>query len=271
MPSRLSLDGGRELSHVISSEVVFTRARRFVLPGRHAGIRRRWLPGRRLDPGHRRRRSRGRWLPCFHDQGGHVQTRAGFAGRSAEPMKKTFLFFMLVGLALVWISGYRPMPNRGTKLMEVDGVAIYFHENGYSERGEYGLEYQCVEFVNRWLAAHGHRNLTQTGDAHTYFTQARAKDLTPYANGGTQRPRYGDIIVFESSTQPFGHVGVIVGVTAGEGGDEVVVAQQNATSILIPYLLEKPLPIERFPLKNENGHWTVQPRRPLKCLGWSRP
>lgn len=182
-------------------------------------------------------------------------------------MKKTFLFFLLVGLVGAWFSGYKLEPKHGEELMVVQSVPINYHQKGQDERGEYGMQYQCVEFVNRWLVAYGYRNLARSGNAISYLLEAQAKGLTPYTNGGPEKPRWGDVIVFSSSVQPYGHVGIVIEV----GEDSVLVAQQNATATLIPLILVKPIPLERFSLKNENGSWVVESRRPLKCLGWSRP
>ncbi|NBS41348.1 hypothetical protein EBS80_01690, partial [bacterium] len=71
--------------------------------------------------------------------------------------------------------GYRfflDQPTHGSVLGDVGGVAVYAGD-GYDVRGEYGLEYQCVELVNRALVQkHGFRNLAKTGDADTYFWDA---------------------------------------------------------------------------------------------------
>lgn len=168
------------------------------------------------------------------------------------------------GTSWLWLRGYHIEPKHGTRLAAVGGVDIYYHREGIERRGQFGLEYECVEFVNRWLAVHGHRNLSRTGHALSYFNEAKAKGLVPYNNGGSVKPQHGDVIVFESSQHDFGHVGIVVEVNS----DSVLVAQQNAT--MRAAFLAKPMPLERFALADSEGKWTVAPRRPLACIGWAR-
>lgn len=172
-------------------------------------------------------------------------------------------------LGMLRLQGYGPEPEHGAWLTAVDGVAIYYHRYhlpGHGQRGKFGLEYECVEFVNRWLAARGHPNLSQTGNAESYFRNAKRKGLTPFPNGGRTPPAQGDILVFSSSAQKDGHVGIVVRVEA----DGIWVAQQNATARALGGLLVKPIPLERFKLFHAEGRWTVAPREPLTCLGWAR-
>lgn len=160
--------------------------------------------------------------------------------------------------------GYMLEPAHGTLIGEVDGVTIHYHVEGPDRRGKFGLEFECVEFVNRWLFAHIRRNLEKTGNALSYFTAARAKGLVPFVNDGDVKPERGDVIVFSSTAQPNGHVGIVLKVE----DDAVEVAQQNATFRIGPFV--KPMPIERFSLRNDKGKWNVVARRPLTCMGWSR-
>lgn len=175
-----------------------------------------------------------------------------------------FLLSVLLVLAILAGIGFRPEPQRGAVLAVHDGVPI-FHQSGADVRGKFGLEFECVEFVNRWLVSHGFKNLTRTGDARSYFDQAAAKGLVPYPNGRLEPPKWGDVIVFSSSVQPAGHVGIVVAVN----NRSIWIAQQNATIRLGPFV--RPLPYERLPLRQKNGGWVVYSRPPLTCLGWARP
>ena len=181
-------------------------------------------------------------------------------------MRRALVVLITIVLVLgtvLWYDGYLVEPAHGTLLAAADGAGIYYHRD--SQRGTFGLEYECVEFVNRWLVVHGDRNLTKTGHAISYFNEARAKGLTPHRNGGGTKPEHGDVIVFKSAVQQYGHVGIVMEV----GADNVLVAQQNVTLRL--WLVVKPMPFERFPLTNINDKWTVMPRRSFTCVGWSRP
>ncbi|MBI4256823.1 hypothetical protein HY626_02075 [Candidatus Uhrbacteria bacterium] len=99
---------------------------------------------------------------------------------------------MILGLALFtawrlntgWSFRFSPVAH-GTILGEHHGVTVHAYGWGDSVRGEYGLEYECVELVNRYyVQVLGHRNLTKTGDADTYFWDAKAKMLQAFPNGG---------------------------------------------------------------------------------------
>ncbi len=177
----------------------------------------------------------------------------------------TILIAHLTG-TLSLVREIRFRPAHGAVIGVEENIPIYYHRAGHDRRGEYGLEYECVEFVNRWLALHGHRNLSRTGHAVSYFTAAKEKGLTPYTNGESVPPIRGDVIVFSSSGQPYGHVGIVLSTES----DGVWVAQQNFTKRVLGNLIVKPIPFEWFALKRVNDTWTVQPRYPLVCLGWSR-
>lgn len=93
-------------------------------------------------------------------------------------------------------------------------VPIYYH-GSKSRRGTYGLEFQCVELVNRFLVSLGHRNLSQTGHADSYLWNADSKGLKAFLNGGLEKPRTDDILVFDKSDHDGspGHVAIIYSVT----------------------------------------------------------
>lgn len=173
---------------------------------------------------------------------------------------------LLVVIAGVWALGYRSEPAHGTVLATVDGITIHHHRSGQDIRGDFGLQFECVEFVNRWLYAHGHRNLTRSGHALSYFAKAEEKGLQPFKNGGSEPPKKGDVIVFSSSAQKYGHVGIIWEVTA----DKVVITQQNAGQWLTPWLV-KPAPFQEFRLEQKGKKYHIKSKRTLSCIGWSRP
>ncbi len=189
-------------------------------------------------------------------------------------MQRRAIIVSLSTLAIVFsilvipplIDGYRPEPAHGTPLLDWDGVTIYHHSKGHDRRGQFGVEYQCVEFVNRWLAREGHRNLTKTGHALSYFTHATQKGLVPYPNGGTESPMPGDVLVFSSALQPYGHVGIIVDISV----DRVRILQQNAPVRVLGGLLMKDRPVLEMPVVRAQEHWTVEAPYPLTAVGWSR-
>lgn len=154
--------------------------------------------------------------------------------------------------------GYAKDTNwRGQVLGFYQGVPVRRHVDE-SRRGNYGLEFQCVEFVNRYLVSLGHRNLTRTGNADSYFYDARAKGLIPMANGSTSHPEVGDVVVFDPDGvgKDPGHVAVVSEVAS----DKVCIVQQNS-----------PEWVRCLRLESAAGRWRVQPLNPnLPCVGWVR-
>ncbi len=182
----------------------------------------------------------------------------------------------IVGSAtvLVWSAsnnGYHfSLPPHGTKLGEVEGVAVY-SADGSDVRGTYGLEYQCVELANRAFSQKlGFRNLAKTGNADSYFWEAREKDLVAYPNGGSEPPKKWDALVFDGGDDDgsVGHVAVITSVDAAS----VTFIQENFRSCELRGLLCKYLWTDTLPLANSGGGWHIaQGRYPQPAAGWSRP
>jgi hypothetical protein len=119
----------------------------------------------------------------------------------------------------------------GDYLSEFQGVVI--HSNGYADfvsnlRSIYngvdiGMEWQCVEFVNRYYLQIYHVNLRSYAsiNANDFFRYASTLRLDAYANGSSTPPDTGDIIVSEGGSS--GHVGIVSRRTSSS----VCLAQQN--------------------------------------------
>lgn len=132
-------------------------------------------------------------------------------------------------------------------------------QDGGVQRSAYGQEFQCVEFVNRYYArVLGHRNMSRTGNADSYFYDPGNKGLVAFRNGSDMPPRRDDIIVFDPDGlggDP-GHVGIIYDVS----DTRVCFAQQNTRQ-----------PSACLPVRVRDGRWNIDPLasdRP--CVGWSR-
>lgn len=146
---------------------------------------------------------------------------------------------------------------RGEILGFYDGVPIK-RQVGGSRRGTYGLEFQCVEFVNRFYTqVLGHRNMTRTGDADSYWFGARDKGLVRFENGSSEAPKPHDILIFDLPDQNKpGHIGIVTEVFP----DRVCTASQNA-----------PQWRECFALEVRSGGWhVIGTFAGMKALGWSR-
>lgn len=138
-----------------------------------------------------------------------------------------------------------------------NGVGIRRH-GGNSVRGPYGLEFQCVELINRYYVERlGHKNLTKSGDALEYFRSARGKDIVRFPAGSPEAPRADDILVFRhpaDESHP-GHVALVRRVTV----DDVCVVQQNMKSWSGCLSLEQ-----------RDGGWYVGQVEGLTNVGWVR-
>ncbi len=161
------------------------------------------------------------------------------------------------------------LPSHGTVLGEHEGIVVYA-PGGDDTRGEYGLKYQCVELVNRALSLkRGHRNLSRTGDADTYFWQGEDKGLVVYDNGSPVPPEPWDVLVFDGGDNDgsVGHVAIVTQVHLASGRVEFI--QQNATAcvghVLCKYVWKDSLPIVR-----EADGWRVVTKFNPPVAGWSR-
>ena len=93
----------------------------------------------------------------------------------------------------------------------------------------YGRMWQCVEFVKRFYYDRlGHAFPDGMGHAKSFFDPAvphggwnEARGLRQFVNGGGERPRLDDLLVWTQGT--FGHVAVVARV----GEAELEVVQQN--------------------------------------------
>lgn len=127
----------------------------------------------------------------------------------------------------------------GTLLGDVNGVSIYSngcldpsiascgsHPDTYNTGNlagyNSGLQWQCVELVNRYYYQVYNQDIRIPGqNANQYFKNAAERGLTAYLNGGNTQPAVGDILVSEGGVN--GHVAIVREVTA----TIVKVAEQN--------------------------------------------
>lgn len=140
----------------------------------------------------------------------------------------------------------------GHRIDQHNGVPIYFNGRTLHTQGRhvskdgynYGLKWQCVEFVKRYYYDHLKHKMPDTfGHAKDFFlTHLKdgdynpQRDLVQFRNGGLSPPKVNDIVVFVGDE--FGHVAIITKV----GKDEIEIVQQNvgiATRHTIPLLQSK--------------------------------
>lgn len=159
---------------------------------------------------------------------------------------------------------------------------VYSNGTGstHSLSGSYGLEYQCVELAQRWAA-------TRFGEqaywpvAYAYQMWAVAPKLkVPFdqlANGATTAPQFGDILIFNRSTDnPYGHVAVIASVDIASAGQTgyVDIVEQNAyaNNAETDAMGTDQIPITTSVTANSAGDYTytMPETYGMPILGWLR-
>ncbi|MFS1522584.1 CHAP domain-containing protein [Microbulbifer sp. 2304DJ12-6] len=193
---------------------------------------------------------------------------------------KKYILACILSISLV-VVGYKLITsvnlNRDQEIGEIvdslDGVTVHFNggvnhvleRNLASDGYNLGLKYQCVEFVKRFYYEHfGHRMPDTYGHARDFFDPTvshgelnPARGLLQYRNGGTDAPKYGDILIFKPSiTNPYGHVAIVSGIDLDSM--KIEITQQNPG----PFSPSR----EVYDLSDKDG-WSIQNGR---IVGWLR-
>ena len=160
-------------------------------------------------------------------------------------------------------------PIFGTMIGTFNGVPAYSNGSVDSVSNEYnslagintGMEWQCVEYVNRYYYVIYGLNIRIAGqNANQYYDNPSSRGLVSYANGGIATPQVGDILCFSGG--PAGHVAIVRNV----GATSVTVIQQNVreNSDDTDYT---------YPLSVSNGTFTIDGTKlgtGYSCQGWLR-
>lgn len=198
-----------------------------------------------------------------------------------RPNKKKIILalaFLLLGIVAVFVLLYKPKVNPnlshyfGEKLDSLNGVYVYYNgsvsnvegrnrsETGYN----FGLKYQCVEFVKRYYYQYYKHEMPDTyGNAKDFFDPSvkdgelnKSRGLVQYLNPGAFKPAAGDLIVIDgNSFNKYGHVAIISNVLE----NEVEIIQQNPGPFAASRIV--------IPLQNKDEKWHLE--NP-KLLGWLR-
>lgn len=185
---------------------------------------------------------------------------------------------ILTAVALVTPSIYNhfrtPQPppvthKAGDPIDQLNGVTI-FHNGSFSNTSgrhrapdgyNFGLRYQCVEFVKRYYYQHLKHPMPDTwGHAKDFFDPSVAdgklnttRALLQFKNGSRSKPQPNDLLIFgPSDTNPYGHVAIVSKVN----DKTLEIAQQNTRSSRAI-----------IPLSTSNKVWTIDHSR---ALGWLR-
>jgi len=125
----------------------------------------------------------------------------------------------------------------GQQIDQLNNIPVYFNGETLQNQGRnksatgynYGLKWQCVEFVKRYYYDHlGHTMPDTYGHAKDFYAPQfgdgelnTLRNLFQYKNGSFFKPRVNDILVFHGDQ--YGHVAIISNVTK----NEVEIIQQN--------------------------------------------
>lgn len=163
-------------------------------------------------------------------------------------------------------------PNYGAPIDSLNGVRVFYngsikHVAGRSlasDQYNFGLKYQCVEFVKRYYYEHLHHKMPDTyGHAKDFFIISLAdgafnaqRALIQYHNPSQVQPQVNDLLVYTPTLfNPYGHVAIVAEVQA----NAIEIIQQNSGRWGHSR--------QRYQLSLENGRWLIHKKR---IMGWLR-
>jgi surface antigen len=133
----------------------------------------------------------------------------GFGGNAGSPP-----------FGSVLVTGSQWFGGRGVDV--VSNGAGYDCPGGYCTSYTYGIKWQCVELVNRFLMTRGWSGRIY-GDAKYIYANAPTSSFDKHPAGDGYVPVAGDVMVWGGNK--YGHVAVVDGV----GGGYVTFVEQNAS------------------------------------------
>ncbi|MFZ1704232.1 MAG: CHAP domain-containing protein [Saprospiraceae bacterium] len=137
-----------------------------------------------------------------------------------------YLFF--TSIVLFFITGFKVItPEIGEVIDQYNGVSVYYNGQVFSRTQgrhlgqdgyNFGLKYQCVEFVKRYYyQALNHKMPNTYGHAKDMFDRNlpdkamnHKRGLMQYRNVREYKPKVDDILVYDSyHGNAFGHIAII--------------------------------------------------------------
>lgn len=160
----------------------------------------------------------------------------------------------------------------GEKIDSFNNIPVYYNGSTNSNLGRnrsadgynYGLKYQCVEFIKRYYYDHLNHKMPNTFGHAKDFYNPNLKDnerntdrnLVQFSNPSNTKPKINDILIFDANSfNPYGHVAIVSNVT----NDEIEIIQQNPGR----YGNSR----ETIDLKQVNNKWELDK---ASILGWLR-
>lgn len=189
----------------------------------------------------------------------------------------TLIVISLISLFLIgnWaFKNYNFNPNYevGQKIDRLNGISVYYNggvsnvtERNMSIEGyNYGLKYQCVEYVKRYYYEHlGHEMPDSYGNAIDFFNSKlndselnKQRGLYQFTNPSSFKPELDDLVVYSGTLfNKYGHVAIVSEVFE----DKIEIIQQNAG----PFSKTR----ETYSIEQVDGVWKINNNR---ILGWLR-
>nr|RIY07900.1 CHAP domain-containing protein [Deinococcus sp. RM] len=173
----------------------------------------------------------------------------------------------------------------GAEIGSLDGVKAYYNDGvqsaeerasgyrNYSKDGknyEYGIKWQCVEFVRRYYYDKlGVKFAPRSGNAEDYFDKKTPdgsintrRKLKQFKIGSTEKPKYQDLIIF--GPNPFSSVGHVA-IVANASDDNFTIAQQN-----VGVKFTDTIGLEYNLVGGKKIYKVSQSHRSLNVMGWLR-
>ena len=181
----------------------------------------------------------------------------------------------LFGIGGFWFfknSIHYPTYELGQEIDSFNEVPVYFNgsvsnvsgrnlsSNGYN----YGLKYQCVEYVKRYYYDHLNHSMPNSyGHAKDFFNPNLSdgqinseRNLLQFNNPSKTKPKVNDLLIFDKTKfNPYGHVAIISKVSE----NQIEIVQQNAGA----YSSSR----DKFNLEFSNEKWNIENPG---ILGWLR-
>lgn len=157
---------------------------------------------------------------------------------------------------------------KGNEIIDsLNNIPVYLHEgknsrNRASDGYNYGLEWQCVEFVKRYYYDFlKHKMPNSYGHAKSFYNRAlkdgqrnTERNLIQFSNKSKSKPKVNDLVIMDGhALNKYGHVAIISKVSS----NEIEIVQQNVGRNTRA----------TFRLIKKNGLWKIDN---TLIMGWLR-
>ncbi|QXP71257.1 CHAP domain-containing protein [Polaribacter sp. R2A056_3_33] len=181
---------------------------------------------------------------------------------------KKILLLLILSACFINCNSDRVYDKKGNEIIDTfNNVPVYLHQgkntrHKASDGYNYGLEWQCVEFVKRYYYDHLNHKMPNTfGHAKSFYNHGlkdgqknTARNLTQYSNKSKSQPKVNDLVIMGGHTfNKYGHVAIVSKVS----DNEVEIVQQNVGR----------MSRATFKLIHKDGIWEIENDL---LLGWLR-